>query len=877
MIRAYCLSALLTLAALPSVAETATIRSGEHPDYSRVVVEPEGAAGWTLGRTGAGYELRFERAGIDFDLAGAFARIPRTRLADLAQAGDSRLAITVAAGHHVRAFETARGVAIDVYAGAPPAGSPWEAALPAAAPAPATVAQAPVAPAVEPVAVVPPEPVAAPVLPTRRPEPRPPVVAALASAAAAVLGAAPPPEPEPAAPTPAAAETPLPEPAESETVAAADPAPAPILRTFRAPAAPDPRLDLYWRATLAPEAEAARPAMPEPQSAPEPRQALPAPAPAEPRPLDRALEVNARVAEAETELLKQLSRATAQGLVVAEVPELRPAPETAPEPVAAEPEPLPVQPPGSLLADHLNVRSKTSIDRELSVLGARLPVTAEGRECLPDAAVDVGGWGDDRPMLIQLVAAREGLVGEFDRPDPAVADRLAKLYLHFGFGAEARQTLEVFGAPNGDAEVLREIAAIFDDGQADPAGVLAGMIDCDTAVALWAMLARADLGPSDTVNEAAAFRAFSALPLHLRLMLGELLADRFLALGSPDRARSVRYAILRAPGEHGLAVSMINARLELAEGNPRGAEPHLQDVAEANGPSSVDAILLYVEGRLRDGLPVDRAMVENAGALAFAMKGAAEAPALERAQALGLASNGDFAEAFAALARWRKAGIDPMQSTVKDELFAMLAAPEASQLFLTHYFANRDLIRPEEASAELRIALSERLLSFGFTDEARRMRGAEAGVTESGRLFLARAALADYDGAEALRQLDGFDGTEARRLRAEALRVLGRHDDAARAYLAAGAPEEAGIEAWRAGDWSEVATLDAGLRREAVTAFGLVPGVTPTPLAAPPEPGPDGEAPGPLARNRALVEESRAARALIDALLADAGEITVEN
>jgi hypothetical protein len=479
-------------------------------------------------------------------------------------------------------------------------------------------------------------------------------------------------------------------------------------------------------------------------------------------------------------------------------------------------------------------------------------------------------------MLIQLVEAREGLVGEFDRPDPAVAERLAKLYLHFGFGAEARQTLTVFGA-EADSAVLQELAAIFDNGAADPEGVLAGMLDCDTGVALWAMLAHAGLDPGDTVNEAAAFRAFSALPLHLRLMLGELLADRFLALGSPDRARSVRDAILRAPGEHGLAVGMINARLELAEGNPRAAEPHLQDVAEANGPSSVAAVLLYVEGRLRDGLPVDRAMVENAGALAFAMKGAAEAPALERAQVLGLGSNGDFAEAFAALARWRKAGMDPLQSTVKDELFAMLAAPEASQLFLTHYFANRDLINPEEASEDLRLALSERLLSFGFSDEARRMRGVDAGATETGRLFLARAALADYDGAEALRQLDGFDGTEARRLRAEALRVLGRHDDAARAYLAAGAPEEAGIEAWRAGDWAEVATLDAGLRREAVTAFGLVPGVTPTPLAAPPEPGPDGEEPGPLARNRALVEESRAARALIDALLADAGSLAAEN
>ena len=80
MIRALSLSALLILAALPAGAETATIRSGEHPDHSRIVVEPGQATPWALGRTATGYELRFDRAGIDFDLAGAFALIPKAPL-----------------------------------------------------------------------------------------------------------------------------------------------------------------------------------------------------------------------------------------------------------------------------------------------------------------------------------------------------------------------------------------------------------------------------------------------------------------------------------------------------------------------------------------------------------------------------------------------------------------------------------------------------------------------------------------------------------------------------------------------------------------------------------------------------------------------------
>ncbi|MCR9149184.1 MAG: hypothetical protein NXH83_03350 [Rhodobacteraceae bacterium] len=900
MIRAASLCAFLSLAALPATAETAAIRSGEHTDHSRIVVEPGEPTSWVLGRSESGYVLRFDRAGIDFDTADVFRLIPRTRLSALAPAGDSALALTVAPGHHARAFETPRGVAIDIYTGPAPADSPFEAPLPA--PGTATAAQAPVQAPAALASTVPTQAAAAPLVgpasapaqpatdPSAMPErarisppSRPPVIAALASAAAAIRG-----EPALAAPAPATMPTPRPRPepvatvaqppqpapvGEPETAPATAPAPQTVIaqRPARTPVAPDPLLDLYWRSTLAPETAAAAPS-PAPAPVAEAAQ-IPAPEPAA-APQTLPITVNPRVAEAETELLRQLSRAASQGLVRADVPELRPtAPETEMATGTTAEEEAPAATAEDRLADHLNIHSNTSIDRELAGVRGNGPVTAEGRECLPDSALAVSDWADERPMLLQLSELRTGLLGEFDRPSPEAVEALVKLYLHFGFGAEARTSIEAFGDNGRLDDVYLDIAAILDFGHGDPGGRLATMIDCDTSATLWGLLAREDVGPADTVNEEAALRAFSALPLHLRRTLGELLAERFLQIGEPGRARAVRDAILRAPGEHGIAISMIDARLELTRGDGRAAEPLLEEVARANGPQATEAVILYIDSRLRDGLPVDRGMVTNAGALAFESKGAPEAPALERAHVLGLASNGDFAEAFAALARWRKDGLHPLQATVKDELFAMLAAPEASGLFLTHYFANRDLIRPEEASADLRLALSERLLSFGLTDEARRMRGNDASRTETGRLFLARAALADYDGAEALRQIDGFDGTEARRLRADALRLLGLHHEAVEAYLASGAPAQAGQEAWRAGDWEEVAELDDGLRREAVTAFGLVPGVTPPPLAPPAEPGPDGEPPGPLAQNRALLEESRAARAMIDALLADAGTL----
>lgn len=74
------LIALLVLAA-PARAETFRLRSGEHADFSRLVMDglPAGA-GWTLGRAGAGYELRLALQGAGFDTGQVYRLIPKTRL-----------------------------------------------------------------------------------------------------------------------------------------------------------------------------------------------------------------------------------------------------------------------------------------------------------------------------------------------------------------------------------------------------------------------------------------------------------------------------------------------------------------------------------------------------------------------------------------------------------------------------------------------------------------------------------------------------------------------------------------------------------------------------------------------------------------------------
>ncbi len=75
---------------LPASAETARVLTGEHGDFTRLVIELPASEGWTLGRTAQGYA--FAAKGDlppTYDLGQVWQRIDRRRLVALAVAQPS--------------------------------------------------------------------------------------------------------------------------------------------------------------------------------------------------------------------------------------------------------------------------------------------------------------------------------------------------------------------------------------------------------------------------------------------------------------------------------------------------------------------------------------------------------------------------------------------------------------------------------------------------------------------------------------------------------------------------------------------------------------------------------------------------------------------
>lgn len=566
------------------------------------------------------------------------------------------------------------------------------------------------------------------------------------------------------------------------------------------------------------------------------------------------------VAESERELVRQLSRAASQGILDLKRPQIDARSEQSDQPTAGTPAPAPL-PVGT---DQPALSAETVLDRDSHFAPPGAPVTSEGKLCPTDQQVAIGEWGDDRPFWAQISEENLGLMGEFDQPDVEKAASLAKTYLYFGFSDEARAILNDFEIDATAAPLLTAIADALEGDDSAGGQLFRGMETCDSGAAMWAVLASSGLVPGSPVNGAAINKAFSALPPHLRRLIGPRLVEKLLEAGEEGTARAVQAAQERAETTKGQETDLVSAEIDAARGNLDAAEAALERVIAANGPGAIDALEKYVDLRLQRQLPVSTSYAELAGALAHQLEGGQEWPRLARTNVLALAGSGDFAAAFAERERVVGLGDPAAPERLTEELFSVLAAQASDGKFLEFYFAHRALLSPAEAPPELNLRNGERLLALGFADAARAAIGPDDARLEEGRMLLARIALAKRDGELALKTLSGSVTPESGALRASALSLLGRHEEAAAIHAGLGDTDAKATEDLRAGAWSELIDAAKPASAQALRDLGLSTSPDPGTGAAD---SPAVQTEGALAEMNDALSASRKSRLAVEVLL----------
>ncbi|MGZ2259716.1 hypothetical protein [Roseobacter sp. A03A-229] len=455
-----------------------------------------------------------------------------------------------------------------------------------------------------------------------------------------------------------------------------------------------------------------------------------------------------------------------------------------------------------------NMRITSS--RDTPNLSQNVDLMTSGAVCASPDRVMVHSWGDDDPLYTQIADVRRTLFSEVDQLNEKAALKLARLYIYFGLGAEAKQVLKLSNDLIPKHPELIDLADIMEHGFARNPRFVHKFADCDSEFAFWAAMAAKQLPSDQLLNETAALRALAALPDHLRRHLAPILSKRLADHGSLESAsialRNVEWTEL----DQASSTDLAQATIEKQSGNSEGAEELLSTVILDNATETPEAMIAFVDSRLSEGnlIPADVALLIET--YAFEWRDSPIARDIQRAHVIASAYSGQFAKAFEAMQSEIVAGDATLLAELTSHTFSALSSNADDVTFIDAFFSEFPSTSSEMSSKSVGDTAS-RLLELGFAYEAE-MLLSESHADRKGEyltLLHAEAFLALGQPEAALTVLDLVQNEKSLELRARALAQLGNNKAAFDLFQSLDADEEAMRSAWLASEWAELITSDA--------------------------------------------------------------------
>ncbi|MCD9147111.1 hypothetical protein [Pseudophaeobacter flagellatus] len=828
--RAFAIAAL-GVAAGSAQAQTIVTRSGEHDGFSRLVMRLPDGATWSLNQSGRSASLRLNAPSAVFDTSRVFDLIPRKRLQQISQSGAGQpLQMALGCDCKIRSYLQSNGyLVVDIADGdGSPVGNMQVARNLGAAPVPSVFGNLSLGAPVD--------------MPAQQPMNSAPAAAgyrfnltqgAVADARMALR------QNSNLRPNPAGGAAAQLRAAETET------APAKTSAELAAESArfaePEP-IGSRGAAVLAAGLEAEL-GLNQPQVA----------APEKPAPEDKNRELpevnlllnmdeTARAAivnASEHRLLQQIGRAANQGLLdvaQAEVDGNRPL-----ETLGRSDRPLnPLD----------NVSVTSAIDRQTGLFATRDPATKADDHCLPDRQIAVHSWGNESSFSDQLGPLRGALVREFDDINPASVRALAKLYLYFGFGAEARSTLAMLPPERvdpGEQATLLAMADLMDGRDLGINHPFSGQQGCNSEAALWSVLADDSL--RKTANTDAIQQGFARLPVHLRVNFGPQLSALFAESEELHIAEAILRSVGRTGMEHVPELNLAEAAIAELEGDTNVVAEKLTDEVAGRTESAPTALIDLITLSYNERKALSPDVPELIASYELESRDTELGAALRQAGVMALALTGQFPQAFDEMQNVTRRDGPAARVDVIEPLMTLLTERADDVTFLQYalVFAGRATAAEAAPVAEI---MARRLLDLGFAEQAQSLLQKLALEPENKdrRLMMAETALALGKPHNALVELMGLDGSAANRMRAEALWRNGEYARSGEYMLA-----EEEVNAAARGFWhSENSEGLEALTADENAPFGQVATVT-TQIS---EISQDPEGLSPLAHARALVDSS---------------------
>lgn len=232
------------------------------------------------------------------------------------------------------------------------------------------------------------------------------------------------------------------------------------------------------------------------------------------------------------------------------------------------------------------------------------PTDNSGKICFQDFEFNIQNWASGENFSEELSMLRVDQIGEFDVTNIGKLDELIKLYIRYGFGAEAKYLIDSYHESISHPGILIDLAFVMSGRIDDHKSTLENAVDCEGAVGMWALASESDMSVRELVPRSSIPTYFAQLPADIRRTIGPRLIEAYLRRNMGEEARLISDLISRAHGEDSVAVEVSHADMLMEEGQIADAKNIYRDVLIADTAESLPALMALVEIYLHEGREV---------------------------------------------------------------------------------------------------------------------------------------------------------------------------------------------------------------------------------------------------------------------------------
>ncbi len=178
--------------------------------------------------------------------------------------------------------------------------------------------------------------------------------------------------------------------------------------------------------------------------------------------------------------------------------------------------------------------------------------------------MDFAGWAPSGDFARDIGALRGRIVDGAGNVDDEAVLALARAYLHYGFGAEAKNTLVIAAADSTESRFVGTLADLV-DGKPVPPGTLSDQAGCLGGIALWAALAAGTLDDRSDAERTSVETALRILPDGPKQAIAARVAAMFLAVGQSGAASEL---LQTTPADAGRSEDVVTLRMTLLRRPP---------------------------------------------------------------------------------------------------------------------------------------------------------------------------------------------------------------------------------------------------------------------------------------------------------------------